>query len=150
MYLQITNFVELCAIMNIVTLMPSSSHILVSSFLVFRHLGCMIFCTMFSVCKAGWKREINKLLCIFFGNFVSKTTKNEVTKMGWNAHKMPKPYSTISDLVKMEYGWSLWLKVSLTMSICIKKNLFLLKSLCERRSFLLLNLPSSAKSSSLR
>ena len=86
MYLQISNFVELCAIMNIVTLMPSSSHILVSSFLVFRHLSCVIFCTMFSVCKAGWKREINKLLCNFlvtwflvvFGNKVTKILRNSL------------------------------------------------------------------------
>ena len=36
--------------------MPGSSHILVTSFLVFCHLGCVIFCTMFSVCKARWAR----------------------------------------------------------------------------------------------
>ena len=33
-----------------------SSHILVTLFLVFRHLGCVIFCTMFYVCKARWAK----------------------------------------------------------------------------------------------
>ena len=40
----------------IITLMSGSSHILESWFLVFRHLGCVIFCTMFSICKARWAR----------------------------------------------------------------------------------------------
>ena len=31
-------------ILNITSLMPGSSHILVTSFLVFRHLGPVIFC----------------------------------------------------------------------------------------------------------
>ena len=33
-----------------------SSHILVTLFLVFRHLGCVIFCKMFSVCKTRWAK----------------------------------------------------------------------------------------------
>ena len=41
-------------------LMPGSAHILVTSFLVFRHLGCMIFCMMFSVCKSRWARQNEK------------------------------------------------------------------------------------------
>ena len=35
-------------------LMPGSSHIFITSILVFRHLGSLILCTMISVCKARW------------------------------------------------------------------------------------------------
>ena len=41
-------------------LMPWASHILVTLLLVFHHLGCVIFCTMFSVCKAPWARQNEK------------------------------------------------------------------------------------------
>ena len=37
--------------------MTGSLQILVTSFLVFHHLGCVIFCTMFSLCKARWARQ---------------------------------------------------------------------------------------------
>ena len=37
-------------------LVPGSSHILVTSFLVFCHLGCMVFCAMLSV----WARQNEK------------------------------------------------------------------------------------------
>ena len=40
--------------------MPVSSHILVISFFVFRHLGCVIFCMMFSAYKAIWARRNEK------------------------------------------------------------------------------------------
>jgi hypothetical protein len=41
-------------------LLPSSSHILVTSFLVFCHLGALIFCTIFSIYKARWARQNEK------------------------------------------------------------------------------------------
>ena len=37
-------------------LLTGSSHILVTLFLVFCHLGWVIFCMIFSVCKARWAR----------------------------------------------------------------------------------------------
>ena len=40
--------------------MPGSSHILVTLILVFRHLGCVIDCTIFFVCKARWARRNEK------------------------------------------------------------------------------------------
>ena len=70
--------------------MPSSSHILVTSFLFFCNLlGCVIFCTMFSVCNARDGQDemkMNKLLRNILITSLPKTTKNKVTKMGWNSH----------------------------------------------------------------
>ena len=42
------------------SLVPGSSHILATLFLVFRHFGCIIFIPMFSVCKARWARRNEK------------------------------------------------------------------------------------------
>ena len=72
-----------------------SSHTWVTSFLVFRHLGCVFFCTMFSVFKAKWARQnkkINKLLRNIFVTSPQKTTKNQVTKMGQKQHLTGQKY----------------------------------------------------------
>ena len=60
-------------------LMPGSSHILVTSLLVFHYLGCMIFCMMFSFARQDGQDEIKNKQTITLS---PKTTKNEVTKMG--------------------------------------------------------------------
>ena len=55
----------------------------------FFHFSCVIFCTMFSVCKASRARQkwkMNKLLRNIFVTLSPKTTKNQVTKMGWKQH----------------------------------------------------------------
>jgi hypothetical protein len=64
-------------------LMPGSSHILVTSFLVFLHLGCVIFCTMFSICMQDEQDEMKNKQTItqYFGKFLAKNNQNEVTKM---------------------------------------------------------------------
>ena len=59
--------------------MPSSLQILVSSFLSFGDLGCVIFFTLVSICKARQARlskYVNKPFC----NFVSQNQR--ITKMG--------------------------------------------------------------------
>ena len=45
-----------------------------------------VFCLQGKTGKTKWK--INKLLRNIFVTLSPKTTKNEVTKMGWNAHRI--------------------------------------------------------------
>ena len=50
--------------------MPGSLQILVSLFFVFGNLGCVVFFTMVSVCKArqaGLLKNVNKHFCHFDG-----------------------------------------------------------------------------------
>ena len=74
-------------------LMPSSLHIFVSSFFVkttkIPKIGCEIFISMCSVfaCLALLSKKVNKLLCNILVTWSPKTTKNQVTKMGWKDHK---------------------------------------------------------------
>ena len=67
--------------------MPGSSHILVTSILVFRHLLPDFLYNVFhlqgKMGKMKWK--ISKLLHNILVTSSFKTTKNEVTKMEWNA-----------------------------------------------------------------
>ena len=56
-------------------------------------IGCVVFCTMFSVCKARqarqkWKiikKQTNYYVIILF--FVTFVNQNKKRKMGWKAHK---------------------------------------------------------------
>ena len=71
--------------------MPGSLHIFVSSFFVkttkIPKIGCKIFISMCSVfaCLALLSKKVNKLLCNILVTSSPKTTKNQVTKMGWKA-----------------------------------------------------------------
>ena len=62
--------------------MPSSSHILVTLLLVIRHFGCVIFCMMFSICKARWARqnENKQTIMWYFGNLIAKNKKMSLSK----------------------------------------------------------------------
>ena len=64
--------------------LPGSSHILVTSFLDFCRLGCVIFCTMFSVCKARWARQNEKEtnFYVIFGDFVAKNNQKRSYQNG--------------------------------------------------------------------
>ena len=65
--------------------LPGSLQILVSLFFVFGNLGCVIFFTMVSVCKARQARllkNVNK----HFHNFVGQNQRKTKNKMGWKAH----------------------------------------------------------------
>ena len=66
--------------------MPGSSHILVTSFLVFHHrlhdFLYNVFHLQGKMGKTKWK--INKLLRNILVTLLPKTTKQEVTIMGWN------------------------------------------------------------------
>ena len=52
-------------------------------------LGCKIFISMCSglACLALLSQKVNKLLCNILVTLSPKTTKNQVTKMVWKAHK---------------------------------------------------------------
>ena len=72
-----------------VNLLPSSSHILVTTFLDFCHLRDFlfnVFCLQGKMGKTKWK--INKLLPNILVTSAQKTTKNEITKMGANAQML--------------------------------------------------------------
>ena len=57
--------------------LPGSLQILVSSFLVFGDLGCVIFFTMVSLCKAR-KARLLKMWIIIFLTSCAKTNKNRM------------------------------------------------------------------------
>jgi hypothetical protein len=71
---------------KLLTLLPGLLHILVTSFLGFLSLYLRDFpYNVFRFqSKTEWK--INKLLCNIFKTSLLKTTKNQVTKMGWKQH----------------------------------------------------------------
>ena len=54
-------------------------------------IDCMIFCAMFSFCKArqNWKiiKQTNKLFKVIISFFITFVNQNEKRKMGWKAHK---------------------------------------------------------------
>jgi hypothetical protein len=67
--------------------MPGSIHIFIYNFCqtYLPKIGCEIFISMCSVLPCSVKK-VNKLLCNILVTSLPKTTKSQVTKMGWNAH----------------------------------------------------------------